>query len=181
MISVPGTGRLRLPRRKSTRQPSDFYSKWGLLASVISIGCLLFSVMRLRPFIYLDDIVVFSTTFEEHFEQLESVFRRLPTNNLKLKASKCEFFRREVTYLGHVVSEEVIRTDPAKLEAVSNWPEPKTVKEARMFLGFTGYYRRIVKGYASIVRSLNDLLIGQPTNKKAKTGKKPKLKPSECV
>ena len=83
--------------------------------------------------------------------------------------------------MGHVVSEEVIRTDPAKLEAVTNWPEPKTVKEVRMLLGFTGYYRRIMKGYASIVRSLNDLLIGQPTKKKAKTGKKPKLKPSVFV
>ena len=135
--------------------------------------------MNLRDcLIYLDDIVVFSTTFEEHVERLEAVFRRLQTNNLKLKASKCEFFKREVTYLGHVVSEEGIRTDPTKTEAVLNWPVPKTVKEVRMFLGFTGYYRRFVKGYASIVRPLNDLLIGHPTNKKAKKGRKPKNKPS---
>ena len=135
--------------------------------------------MNLRDcLIYLDDIVVFSSTFEEHIERLESVFRRLQTNNLKLKASKCEFFRREVTYLGHVVSEAGIRTDPSKIEAVLNWPEPKTVKEVRKFLGFTGYYRRFVKGYASIVRPLNDLLIGHPTNKKAKKGKKPKSKPT---
>ena len=135
--------------------------------------------MNLRDcLIYLDDIVVFSSTFEEHIERLESVFRRLQTNNLKLKASKCEFFRREVTYLGHVVSEAGIRTDPSKIEAVLNWPEPKTVKEVRKFLGFTGYYQRFVKGYVSIVRPLNDLLIGHPTNKKAKKGKKPKSKPT---
>ena len=77
------------------------------------------------------------------------------------------FFRREVTYLGHVVSQEGIRTDPFKIEAVLNWPEPKTVKEVRKFLGFTGYYWRFVKGYESIVLPLNNLLIGQPTNKKA--------------
>ena len=137
--------------------------------------------MNLRDcLIYLDDIVVFSSTFEEHIERLESVFPRLLTNNLKLKASKCEFFCREVTYLGHVVSQEGIRTDPSKIEAVLNWPEPKTVKEVRKFLGFTSYYRRFVKGYASIVRPLNDLLIGHPTNKKAKKGKKPKSKPN-CI
>ena len=138
--------------------------------------------MNLRDcLIYLDDIVVFSSTFEEHIERLEAVFRRLQTNNLKLKASKCEFFKREVTYLGHVVSKEGISTDPAKTEAVLNWPVPKTVKEVRMFLGFTGYYRRFVKGYASIVRPLNDLLIGHPTNKKAKKGRKPKSKPTNFV
>ena len=117
--------------------------------------------------IYLDDIVVFSSTFEEHIDRLEAVFKRLKRNNLKLKASKCEFFKREVTYLGLVVSQEGIQTDPSKIDAVKTWPVPKTVKEVRMFLGFTGYYRRFVKGYASIVRPLNDLLIGHPTNKAA--------------
>ncbi|MEW8546200.1 MAG: reverse transcriptase family protein, partial [Candidatus Thiodiazotropha sp.] len=79
--------------------------------------------------IYLDDIIVFSSTFNEHIERLEAVFRRLQTNNLKFKAFKCEFFRREITYFGHVVSEEGIRTDPARIESVLNWPEPKIVKE----------------------------------------------------
>lgn len=83
--------------------------------------------MNLRDcLIYLDDIVVFSSLFEEHIERLEAVFRRLQTNNLKLKASKCEFFKREVTYLSHVVSKERISTDPAKTKAVLNWPVPKT-------------------------------------------------------
>lgn len=71
--------------------------------------------MQLRnSLIYLDDIVVFTTTFNEHIEILEAVFRRLQTNNLKLKAFKCEFLRREVIYLGHVVSGEGIRTDTEK-------------------------------------------------------------------
>ena len=102
--------------------------------------------------IYLDDIVVFSTTFEEHVDRLEAVFKRLKRNNLKLKASKCEFFKREVTYLGHVVSQEGIQTDPSKIDAVKTWPVPKTVKEVLMFLGFTGYYRTFVKGFLHNLR-----------------------------
>ena len=119
--------------------------------------------------IYLDDIVIFSSTFQEHLEHLEAVFSRLAEHNLKLKASKCEFLKSEVTYLGHVVSEEGIQTDPEKLEAIRTWPVPQNVKEVRSFLGFTGYYRRFIKNYASIARPLNDLLVGHCTNKTEKT------------
>ena len=73
----------------------------------------------------------------------------------------------------YVVSKDGILTDPAKLEAVTNWPEPTAVKEVRTFFGFTGYYRRFVKGYASTVRPLNDLLIGHPTNKKLRRERNP--------
>ena len=118
--------------------------------------------------IYLDDIIVFSSTFEEHLERLQAVFMNLEKHNLKLKPTKCEFFKKSVTYLGHVVSAEGIHVDPAKTEAVRNWPIPKSTKDVRKFLGFTGYYRRFVKGYAAIARPLNDLLIGHPTNSKVK-------------
>ncbi|MCG8031861.1 MAG: hypothetical protein JAZ03_06765, partial [Candidatus Thiodiazotropha taylori] len=114
------------------------------------------------------DIIIFSRTFEEHIERLEAVFKRLQEYNLKLKPSKCELFRSQVVYLGHVVSEDGIHTDPSKIEAVKNWPVPKTTKDVRKFLGFTGYYRRFIKGYAAIARPLNDLLIGHPTGSKAK-------------
>lgn len=131
--------------------------------------------MNLRDcLIYLDDIVIFSSNFEEHLEKLEAVFQRLHQNNLKLKGSKCEFFKHEVTYLGHIVSEDGIRTDPSKIEAVKTWPIPKSVKEIRQFLGFTGYYRRFIKGYASIARPLNDLLVGISPNDKVKKGRKPR-------
>ena len=118
--------------------------------------------------IYLDDIIIFSSTFEEHLGHLEAVFKRLQEQNLKLKASKCEFFRNRVLYLGHVVSEEGIHTDPSKTEAVKSWPIPKCTKDVRKFLGFTGYYRRFVKNYAAIARPLNDLLVGHSTNPKNK-------------
>ena len=112
---------------------------------------------------------------------LKAVFQRLQINNLKLKASKCEFFKRECTYLEQVVSEQGIRTDSSKIETVRNRPVPRNVKEIGMFLGFKGYCWRFVKGYGCIVRPLNDLLFGHPTNKNAKKGNKPKPKPSIFV
>lgn len=115
--------------------------------------------------IYLDDIIIFSDSFDTHLERLDAVFQRLHTYNLKLKASKCEFFKREVTYLGHVVSEEGIKTDPEKIRALKDWPVPKSVKDVRKFLGFTGYYRRFIQGFSAIVRPLNDLLVGNSTKK----------------
>ena len=118
--------------------------------------------------IYLDDVIIFSSTFQEHLDRLEAVFFRLRQHNLKLKASKCEFMRSQVTYLGHVVSEDGIQTDPEKTEAIKSWPTPKTVKDVRSFLGFAGYYRRFIKNFASIARPLNDLLVGQTTNRKGK-------------
>ena len=96
---------------------------------------------------------------------MEAVFSRLKQHGLKLKPSKCEFFKTKVTYLGHVVSESVVETDPDKISALASWPEPDNVKALRSFLGFTGYYRRFIRDYAKIVKPLNDLLVGHPTQK----------------
>ena len=96
---------------------------------------------------------------------MEAVFSRLKQHGLKLKPSKCEFFKTKVTYLGHVVSESGVETDPDKINSLATWPEPDNVKALRSFLGFTGYYRRFIKDYAKIVKPLNDLLVGQPTQK----------------
>ena len=119
--------------------------------------------------------MIFSSTFEEHMERLEAVFSRLHTHNLKLKASKCQFLKSSITYLGHVVSEDGIHTDPEKTEAVRTWPVPKSVKDVRSYIGFTGYYRRFIQDYARIARPLNDLLVGHCTNKTAKKGKTKKV------
>ena len=91
--------------------------------------------------VYLDDIIIFSDTKEEHLKRLEAVFQKLCAAGLKLKPSKCFFFREEIEYLGHVVSGKGISTNPKKVEAVSKWPIPKTVYDVRSFLGFVGYYR----------------------------------------
>ena len=122
--------------------------------------------------IFLDDILVFSQTFEEHLERLEAVFSRLKEHGLKLKPSKCEFFKTKVNYLGHVVSQTGVETDPEKISALSSWPVPTNVKALRSYLGFTGYYRRFIKDYAKIVKPLNDLLVGHPTHKPVSKKKK---------
>lgn len=123
--------------------------------------------------IYLDDIIIFSHDVDSHLERLDAVFQRLADYNLKIKPSKCEFFKTKTTYLGHVVSADGIQADPNKIEAVKSWPAPKSIKEVRQFLGFAGYYRRFIKGFASIARPLNNLLIGHPTNKQKAKDKKP--------
>jgi hypothetical protein len=112
--------------------------------------------------VYLDDIIVFSRTIEEHFERLALLLDRLRGANLKLKPSKCQLFRKSVIFLGHVVSEEGIQTDPEKVVAVREWPRPKTITEVRSYLGLASYYRRFIKGFAEIASPLHAL-----TSKKA--------------
>ena len=100
------------------------------------------------------------------------MFRQLELHGLKLKGSKCEFFQMQVNYLGHIVSDAGIHTDPDKIAVLKEWTPPTNVKELRSFLGFAGYYRRFVCNYRSIVKPLNALLVGHPTNKKYKKKKK---------
>ena len=130
--------------------------------------------------IFIDDILIFSKTFEEHIQRLEAVFARLEEHNLKLKPSKCEFFNTSVLYLGHFVSRDGIATDPEKTEAVSNWQIPCDIASLRKFLGFAGYYRRFVKDYASIAQPLHALLEGHCTHKPKKKGKKAAV-PAEWI
>lgn len=107
--------------------------------------------------IYLDDVVVFSPDFNSHLKHLEEVFQRLNQHGLKLQPKKCSLFQREVTYLGHVISEEGVATDPAKTAAVKEWPVPQTVRQVRSFLGFAGYYRRFIPAFSKIAMPLNAL------------------------
>ena len=100
--------------------------------------------------IYLDDIIIFSKDPDDHITRLEGVFEKLAKAGLKLKPSKCEFFRSSLKYLGHIVSKEGIATDPRKIEAIRNWPRPKTVTDICSFTGSTNYYRKFIKGYAKI-------------------------------
>lgn len=108
--------------------------------------------------VYLDDIIVYSNTFDEHIERLDRVFTRLREHGLKLKPEKCHFLRRKVTYVGHQISSDGITTDPEKTQAVSEWKLPTTVKELRSFLGFCSYYRRFVKDFARIAGPLHQLV-----------------------
>ena len=106
---------------------------------------------------YLDDIIVFSSTWEEHLARLREVFERLRHAKLKLGAAKCTFAAKEVSYLGHRVTEEGLLPDPSLLAAIRDIPPPKTATEVRSFLGLAGYYRRYVKGFAAIATPLHAL------------------------
>ncbi|KAI7789405.1 hypothetical protein IRJ41_007459 [Triplophysa rosa] len=97
--------------------------------------------------LYLDDVIIFSTTVEQHLQRLELV-----------RSRKCCFFHSEVRHLGHVVSAAGVSTDPDKIAAVANWKRPQTLQELRSFLGFASYYRRFVKGFSRIAEPLNTLV-----------------------
>ena len=106
---------------------------------------------------FLDDVIIFSKDFDEHLSRLGKVFDRLKSHHLKLKPSKCQFLQKEVAYLGYRVSEEGLSTDPQKIEAVRQWPVPKSSKEVKSFLGLCLFYRRFVKGFSDIAAPLYDV------------------------
>ena len=108
--------------------------------------------------IYLDDVIIFSKTPKEHIQRLRGVFQKLWEAGLKLKPSKCEFFRTRISYLGHVVSKNGIETDPKKINAIKNLPTPISVTDVRSFLGFTNHYHRFIRRYAQIAKPLYKLI-----------------------
>ena len=121
--------------------------------------------------VYLGDIIIFSDTKEEHLERLEAVFQKLTAAGLKLKPSKCFFFREEIEYLGHAVNGKGIATNPKKVEAVTKWPTPKTVYDVRSFLGFVGYYKRFIKDFSKIAKPIREVITGLK-NQSKRTAKK---------
>ena len=107
--------------------------------------------------VYVDDILVYSRTFEEHLVHLQQVFQRLHQAGLRLKPSKCHFATSKVTYLGHNITKNGIEMESINLSKVHNYPVPTSVKAVRGFLGLCNYYRRFIKGFANIARPLNRL------------------------
>ena len=112
--------------------------------------------------VYLDDIVVFGSTLKEHNENLfrcfaVSLFERLRATGLKLQPDKCEFLRPELEYLGHLITEEGVKPNPNKLEAVRNFKRPSNATGIKSFLGLSGYYRKFIKNFSTIAKPLTDL------------------------
>ena len=107
--------------------------------------------------VYLDDIIVLGNSFETHIQNLDSVFQRLQEAGLRLKPAKCAFFRKEVQYLGHIISRQGVATDPEKVGKVASWPVPTSRREVQQFVGFANYYRRFIKDFAQLARPLHRL------------------------
>ena len=122
-----------------------------LLIDKVLMGCSSF-VMG-----YLDDIIIFSKTEEEHLQHLEEIFVRLRKFGLKMKREKCSFFKKHIQYLGHLVSEKGFEPLPEKLESIRKMPAPRTAKEVKQFLGLIGYYQKFVPHFADISRPLTKL------------------------
>ncbi|GJY74870.1 putative reverse transcriptase domain-containing protein [Tanacetum coccineum] len=108
--------------------------------------------------VFIDDILVFSKSKEEHEEHLRTVLQILRQEKLYAKFSKCEFWLSKVAFLGHIVSAEGITMDPAKVEAITKWPRPTFVTEVRSFLGLAGYYRRFIEGFSRLALPLTKLM-----------------------
>lgn len=114
--------------------------------------------LRDRVFIYLDDILVVSSTFEEHMSILSEVAHCLRTSGLTINVEKSKFCQSEIKYLGYIIGNGQLKTDPSKVEAVANFPQPKTVRQLRSLLGLSGWYRRFVKDFSTITAPMSDCL-----------------------
>ena len=106
---------------------------------------------------YLDDIIIFSKTEEEHLQHLEEIFERLRKAGLKRKLQKCSFFKKHIQYLGHLISDKGIQPLPEKLESIAKMPVPQNAKQVKQFLGLVGYYRKFVPCFSDIARPLTQL------------------------
>lgn len=108
--------------------------------------------------VYLDDVIVFSTSLQEHMNNLEKVFQRLRESNFKIQLDKSEFLKLETAYLGHIISKDGIKPNPDKISAIQNYPLPKTATEIKRFLGLLGYYRKFIPDFARLAKPLTQCL-----------------------
>jgi len=104
--------------------------------------------------VYLDDIVVYSKTLEEHVQHVRTILKKLIKHKLVAKMSKCELHKLKISFLGHVVSKDGVETDPEKIKAMAEWPQPENVKQMQSFLDFCNYYRIFIRNFSEIAKTL---------------------------
>ena len=135
---------------------------FGLTNAPATFQCVMNEILQpfLREFVlvFLDDILIYSPSMTSHLTHLRAVLQQLRKHQFYLKSSKCSFAQTQIDYLGHVISQEGVSTDPSKTAAMLSWPQPTTITELRGFLGLTGYYRRFVQNYGIIAKPLTQLL-----------------------
>lgn len=122
-----------------------------------AINTILANFIGKGVYIYLDDVIIYAKTFEEHNQILNNVMQLLKTHNLQLKISKCNLFAKKFEYLGFIISESGISANPKKIESIQNFPVPQNVKQVQSFLGILNYYRRFVQNFAKIAKPLTML------------------------
>jgi len=132
-----------------TNAPATFQ---GLMNEVFA------PLLRKGVLVFMDDILIYTATLEQHVKLLAAVLLTLADHNLFAKPSKCSFSQESIAYLGQIISSKWVSTDPQKTQAVQDWPVPTNVKEIRGFLGLTGYYRRFIKHYSLISKPLTLVL-----------------------
>jgi hypothetical protein len=115
-------------------------------------------LLRKCVVVFIDDILIYSKTKEEHIQHVKQVFQLLQEHQFKVRLSKCSFAKQQLHYLGHVLTPNGVSTDSSKVRDVQNWPSPQSVKEVRSFLGLVGYYRRFVQHFGMIAKPLTELL-----------------------
>lgn len=121
-----------------TNAPSTFQS---LMNSVFK------PLLRKGVLVFFDDILVYSQSWDAHLNHLRTVLDLMQQNHLCANIKKCSFGVAKVHYLGHIISNSSVQTEPDKIQAIVNWPAHTNVKQLRGFLGLTGYYRRFIQGY----------------------------------
>jgi hypothetical protein len=107
--------------------------------------------------VFIDDIMFYSKTTEEHDKHLQIVLQTLRKHKLYAKFNKCDFYQKEIQYLGHIISSEGIIVDPEKIKSIMEWPVPKDLEDIRSFMGITRYYRRFIEGFSKIAYPIMSL------------------------